>query len=96
MSSFRVNLEQLDLLIERMSAVEAELAGVHDDVESRMQRLQVVWSGRAAAEHQVAFQRWSSGAVQAREALAQLRRIARLAHGNYSGAVTANQAMWAT
>lgn len=94
MTSFRVDLEQLDLLVERMSALEADLSDVHDDVESRMRRLQVVWSGRAAAEHQVAFQRWSSGAASAHEALVRLREIARAAHGNYGAAVTANRAMW--
>lgn len=94
MTAFRVDLEALDLLIERMSAVEAELTDVHDDVGSRMQRLQVVWSGRAATEHQVAYRRWSGGSAEAGEALLRLREIARTAHANYSAAVAANRTMW--
>ena len=59
-----------------------------------MQRVQVVWAGRAAAEHQAAFEQWSAGAAQAHEALLRLREIARTAHDNYGAAVTANRSMW--
>ncbi|MBE7189099.1 WXG100 family type VII secretion target [Jatrophihabitans endophyticus] len=95
MTGFRVDLGALELLVERMSAVEAALAEVHDDVESRMRRLGVVWSGRAAAEHQLAYEHWSRGSAEARAALLRLREIARTAGGNYGAAVTANRAMWA-
>ena len=95
MSAFRVDLEQLDLLVEKMAAVEAQLVGVHDDVDSRMRRLHVVWTGRAAAEHQLAYREWASGSREVHEALARLRQIAHTAHTNYGSAVSANRAMWA-
>lgn len=94
MTSFRVDLAALDSLVEQMSAVEARLRDVHDDVASRMRRLQVVWTGRAATEHDRAYQQWSSGSLEVHESLTRLREIARMAHGNYSAAVTANRTMW--
>ena len=51
MTAFRVDLASLDSLVERMSAVESQLLDVHDDVASRMRRLQLAWAGRAAAAH---------------------------------------------
>ena len=94
--AFRVDLEQLELLVERLTAVESQLSEVHDEVETRLRRLRVVWTGRAAAEHQLAHQRWAGGSAEVHEALARLREIARIAHGNYSAAVIANRAMWSS
>lgn len=94
MSRFSVDLEQLDELVERMGAVEARLEAVHDDVESRMRRLQVVWTGQAAAEHVEAYAQWSTGSREVHEALQNLRRIATLAHQNYRAAMSANASMW--
>lgn len=95
MTGFRVDLGRLELLIEKMSTVEAQLAEVHDDVDSRMRRLQVVWTGCAAAQHELAYREWAPGSREVHQSLARLREIAGTAHGNYTAAVVANRSMWA-
>ena len=48
----------------------------------------------AAEEYAAAHAAWARGARELHVALAQLRRIAATAHGNYGAAIAANRAMW--
>lgn len=94
MTGYAVDLEQLDLLVGRLAAFEQALEGVRDDVESRMRRLGVMWTGLAAAEHQAAASTWAAGEATARSALRELRSAVATARANYAAALQANAAMW--
>ena len=93
MTRLRVELDGLVALADRMAAVEAQLARVHDDVTARTAHLQ--WTGRAAAEHAQAQRQWAAGAVRLHEGLAELRALVHVAHGNYEAALRANRRIWA-
>jgi uncharacterized protein YukE len=93
-TGYAVDLEQLDALVGRLAAFEQALEGVRDDVESRMRRLGVVWSGRAADEHQQASITWAAGEATARSGLRELRSAVSVARANYAAALQANAAMW--
>ncbi len=94
MTGYAVDLEQLDMLVGRLAAFEQALEGVRDDVESRMRRLGVVWTGRAAVEHQQAHVTWATGEADTRDALVALRSAVATARANYAAALQANAAMW--
>ena len=93
MTRLRVELDGLVALADRMAAVEAQLARVHEDVTARTAHLD--WTGVAAAEHAEAERRWAAGAVLLHEGLAELRALVRVAHGNYEAAARANRDIWA-
>lgn len=94
MTGYAVDLEQLDLLVGRLAAFEQALEGVRDDVDSRMRRLGVVWTGLAADEHQAAAATWAAGEASARAGLRELRSAVATAQANYAAALQANAAMW--
>jgi ESAT-6 family protein len=94
-SPFAVDTELLQDVVDRMAAFETCLEQQLADVEARVSRLHVAWSGDAAAEHLRAHREWLAGARQMREALATLRAIGATAHANYTAAVAANRQMWA-
>jgi len=93
MTRLRVELDDLVALADRMAAVEAQLARVHEDVTARTSHLD--WTGRAAAEHADTQRQWAAGAELLHAGLAELRAAVRVAHGNYEAAVRANRQMWA-
>ena len=93
MTRIRVELDGLVALADRMAAVEAQLARVREDVTARTAHLD--WNGVAATEHVEAERQWAAGAVLLHEALAELRALVRVAHGNYEAALRANRGIWA-
>ncbi|PZS17248.1 MAG: WXG100 family type VII secretion target [Pseudonocardiales bacterium] len=93
-SSFAVDLEILQDVIDRMSTFERVLEERLDDVDGRVRRLHQAWAGAAADEHVRAHQEWLAGAQQMRTAIATLRRIGATAHANYAAAIAANRRMW--
>lgn len=92
---FTVDLDLLAELIDRMSRTAAQLTVAEEDVDARMRRLHATWQGQAAGLHAEAHRRWVAGARQMREALQDLRAVARTADANYTSAVRANARMWA-
>lgn len=95
MTSFTVDLELLQELVEQAAAFEQRFETLRDEVDARVRRVHAVWTGVAAAEQAEAQQRWTTGAAEMHEALTVLRSIAATARANYSSAVRANQQMWA-
>jgi len=93
MTRLRVELDGLAALADRMAAVEAQLARVHEDVTARTAHLD--WSGAAAAEHAAAQRQWAAGAELLHAGLAELRAAVRVAHANYEAAGRANRRIWA-
>ena len=92
MTRLRVELDGLVALADRMAAVEAQLARVHEDVSARTAHLD--WFGAAATEHAGAQRQWAAGAELVHAALAELRAAVRVAHGNYEAAALANRRIW--
>jgi WXG100 family type VII secretion target len=63
-------------------------------VDNQVADLHDSWSGDAASAHLALHDEWKTAATQMREALAELREAARVAHRNCSGVIEVNMAMW--
>ncbi|MBB5918491.1 WXG100 family type VII secretion target [Nocardia transvalensis] len=93
---FRVDLQQLDDAIVKMSGFGAEVDAILDDVDRHIADLHLSWDSRAAETQRAAHTKWLAGAAEMRENLGELRDVARVAHENYSGAAGTNHGMWPT
>lgn len=93
-SSFVVDIELLQDVVDRMAAFERDLEQRLSELDARVARLHDVWSGDAAAEQARAHREWLAGAQQMHAATGTLRRIAATAFANYSSAIVANRQMW--
>lgn len=91
---FKVHLEQLWDILDRIGRFDQQVEHALEDVEARVGRLQATWTGQAAQAHQSAHDEWKHGLAQMREALNAMRQAAATAHGNYSDAATTNASMW--
>lgn len=65
-----------------------------DRVAARVRGMHGTWSGLAADAHLEAQTEWEAGFSLMREALADMRRAASAARGNYLEAIDANLRMW--
>lgn len=91
---FAVDLEELLGTVDVMARCGAELDVLLDDVAERIAGLHLTWSGEAAAAQATAQAEWEAGFREMREALAAMRAVADVAHGNYRDAVATNLRMW--
>lgn len=80
--------------VQRMAAFQRYAEDTIAEIDSRVTRLHASWTGEAAAAHAEAHRHWARGEAMMREALAQLKQAATTAHGNYTGAMSANLGMW--
>lgn len=94
MGPFAIDLDELDDVIGGLEASERELERLTDDLEARIRELQEQWQGLTAAAQHEAHQEWQQGMIAMRAALAKMRSAARVAHGNYSLAISTNLGMW--
>ncbi len=86
--------EALADAVQRMAEFQRYAEDMITEIDSRVTRLHTTWTGQAAAAHAEAHQHWARGEAMMREALAQLKQTAATAHGNYTGAMSTNLAMW--
>jgi WXG100 family type VII secretion target len=93
---YSVDPEAIADAIDRMTDFQRTAEALLTEIDTTVKNLHMTWSGEAAAGHAEAHERWSRGAAMMREALDQLHTAGTGAHGNYSGAMTANQKMWST
>ena len=93
--SFRIEPEELDLVLADVARSERVLGSLIAELEAELQRLHVSWHGLAAVAQGEAQQEWERGFAAMAEALGSLRRAGRTAHANYTGAASANVSMWA-
>lgn len=87
----------LDLVSERiaqMAAFEKTLEERLSQVQASLDQLHYTWTGQAASAQKAAHAKWSQGAAEMREALADLRKVVEVARTNYGNAADANVAMW--
>lgn len=80
--------------VQRMADFQRYAEDMITEIDSRVARLHTTWTGGAAAAHAEAHQHWVRGEAMMREALAQLKKVAATAHGNYTGAMSTNLGMW--
>jgi WXG100 family type VII secretion target len=91
---YRVELEELLAFVEAIQAFEQRAETIASRVDNQVADLHDSWSGEAASAHLAVHREWTTAATQMREALAELREAARVAHRNYSGVIEVNMAMW--
>ncbi len=94
MTTFRADLDALEALVVRLHAFDARADQLATDLETDARRLDACWTGPAAAVHTGAHERWMAAHRRSRAAAAELARLVRTAHANYSAAATANIRMW--
>lgn len=94
MAGFTVDPDRLVDVVEQMTRYEQRLESALEDVSAKIERLHATWTGDAADRQAQAHAEWQRGAAEMRSALAVLRQIATTANANYTGAVSANVAMW--
>lgn len=94
MTAFRADLGALEDLVVGLAGFEQRAEAVCAEVDARVRRLHVEWTGWAASEHLAAHRQWMEGAARMRSAVDRLRSAVAGAHGNYASAAAANVAMW--
>lgn len=92
--NYSVDPDELDEIIVELEKTESALELLIADLTKQMATLQSTWDGLAAQAQAEAHEEWTAGMNAMRTAMAELRAAARVAHGNYHGAVHANRTMW--
>jgi WXG100 family type VII secretion target len=91
---YGVDLDELDLTISELTKLQALLERQLTHLDETVEGLHVTWTGAAATAHRAAHVEWTRGAREMHTGLTEMIAAAKLAHGNYHGAATANQTMW--
>jgi WXG100 family type VII secretion target len=91
---YRVELEELLAFVETLQAFEQHAETIAARVDEQVTSLHDSWSGDAASAHLALHSEWVTAASQMRDALAELREAAHVAHRNYSDVIEVNMAMW--
>ncbi len=91
---FAVDATDLHWVIGELSTCESDLRDLAVDLAKQITTLHSTWQGQAAMAQRIAQAEWEHGFLGMREALADLRAAAQLAHGNYQSAASANLEMW--
>jgi WXG100 family type VII secretion target len=91
---FRIRPDQLSDVVDQIGRFDKHLEKALEQADVRVNGLHATWTGVAAEAHRAAHDQWKRGAEEMRAALNVMHRIAATAHGNYTGAATANTAMW--
>ena len=94
MGGYRVDLDRLADIIDQVGQFDQRIESALEDADGRVDRLHATWTGEAAVQHRLAHEEWQRGMAEMRAGLAEMRRNAQIAHGNYSSAVTTNSRMW--
>ncbi len=92
--AFRVDPQALADAVQRMTDFQRQAEEILAEIDSRVTHLHASWTGQGAAAHAEAHRHWARGEAMMREALARLRTAGETAHRNYTGALSANLAMW--
>jgi WXG100 family type VII secretion target len=92
--AFRVDPQALADAVQRMAEFQRYAESMLTEIDSLVSNLHATWSGEAAAAHAEAHERWARGEAMMRTALVRLQAAGATAHGNYTGAMSTNLAMW--
>lgn len=91
---YTVDPDELDEIVGELETCERTIETLTAAYEKEMRTLQETWEGLAAEAQVEAQAEWEAGMRAMRSALADIRAAARVAHGNYTGAISANLTMW--
>ncbi len=94
MDGYRVDLDRLADIVEQIARFDQWIEVALEDVDKRVDRLHATWTGDAAVQHRRAHEEWQRGVAEMRTGLAEMRRNAEIAHGNYGSAIGSNSRMW--
>ena len=94
MGAFKVDPAVLLAVADRMSEFEQHMEQALAQLEAVERRLGTAWDGSGGQAQAAAQQRWTEGAAEMRQALAELRKAAEGAHENYHGAAQTNLRNW--
>lgn len=94
MTTFKVDLAELDAVVASLDAFKTTFATQLTDLETANKALRRDWLGEAAEAQRVAHERIATGAKEMQTALAGLHAAARHAHASYTAAVSANVQTW--
>ncbi|GAB0102578.1 pore-forming CpnT exporter EsxE [Nocardia sp. JMUB6875] len=90
---YKVDLNHLDDVTARIRAFKTFFEDSLATLDNKAKALSASWSSEAAAAYEAAHTEWLTGANEVREGIASLESAAKIAHGNYSGAVATNLRM---
>lgn len=91
---FKIDLEQLDDAITVMEKFGTAVTEWLGEVDRHVADLHLDWEGAAATAQRISHDKWVTGVEEMNENLHELREVARVAHTNYSGAISHNTRMW--
>jgi WXG100 family type VII secretion target len=94
MTTYSVDLDELDGVIERMAKFDTALDEHLSKLDARINRLHKTWSGEAAVAQKAEHDKWMQAAREMRQAMATMRSAGKTAHANYTRAIAANVGMW--
>ncbi|WP_308115571.1 MULTISPECIES: WXG100 family type VII secretion target [unclassified Rhodococcus (in: high G+C Gram-positive bacteria)] len=92
MTGYRVDLAELDAVVERLTRLAEATRVALDDVSVRVSALP--WEGTAAEAHRAAQSAWSAGAREMAVGVETMRDAARRAHSSYTAALESNSRMF--
>lgn len=90
---FRVDLDELEQMVARVSGFVGFLNDSLDGLQQRISTVQQNWNGAAADAQAEAFRDWHIGATDVSEGIATMRQAVQDAHDRYNAAIAANLAM---
>ena len=92
MTTYRVDLTELDAVVGRLTRLADATRVALDDVSARVSALP--WEGAAAEAHRAAQSSWSAGAREMAVGVETMRDAAHRAHSSYTAAVEENSRMF--
>lgn len=90
---YSVDLDDLEILISRLTAYQGFLIDQLDELERRVRALSSTWSAAAATAFEDAHRDWAAGVAGVSTALETMRHNAEQAHTSYTGVGVANKKM---
>lgn len=89
-----VQLQTLDDVVAKLGVFGSDITAHLDELEQRVARLHVQWSGVSATAHRKAHEEWSEGARQMADGVQRMQRAAAAAHAAFADAARQNRSMF--
>ncbi|MFW0783595.1 WXG100 family type VII secretion target [Gordonia sp. CPCC 206044] len=92
--SYRVDLNEVEVFTDALGDFVKFVEDRVGALDARIDDLHVSWTGEAASAHRDAHDRWRSGAVEIRQAMADIRQAAQRSHTAFVGVQELHRKMW--
>ncbi|WP_019929063.1 WXG100 family type VII secretion target [Nocardia sp. BMG111209] len=93
-ADYRVDLDRLQQLIDDTAKLESAIESTAADLDDRIDRLHVQWTGAGAAAHRAAHNDQIASITAMQQALSALRQELTVARNAYHRVGTVNLQMW--